>query len=472
MDSDNFPLFTLLLLPTSFPPSLDCIIILYNKSVRFHEITEKPNYCAEKTYEKLTKEQQVYCKNIFLKLVAMHESNKDLRYRQTIERLLSLSQDKTEQKNIAATVNQLIEQGLLITDYDDEGVEHIKIHISLREGWRRFILWRQEYRECRDLYIQIKKAWQKWKTDRVDDNLIQGNLLDNTRKKWLIISDELSESIKKFCYESDRIALEKYKYCNQTVIHNKYEFVDYNNKSKSMMKVAQSIKAIHINLANGLYLYPYMEKYRKNLFSVTLVEVPKDKKIAILKVVRNITNLGLKEAKAIVESVPQEIYQDIVSIKQAREIKLQLEEAGGTALIQSSLSDMGIEIENLTKLKHLKEIDLLSNKPISSFIQSKNCFERIYSLTLIDYPSDKVIEIVKVVHNITNLNFKEAIKLVESVPSIISDRITLNQSIEYVKLFDELNADTEINFNLPFQNFLHTLAQITAKTPTIDDNRY
>ena len=45
----------------------------------------------------------------------------------------------------------------------------------------------------------------------------------------------------------------------------------------------------------------------KTEFDVVLEEVPADKKIAILKVVRGITGLGLKEAKELVESAPKAI---------------------------------------------------------------------------------------------------------------------------------------------------------------------
>ena len=46
-------------------------------------------------------------------------------------------------------------------------------------------------------------------------------------------------------------------------------------------------------------------------FDVVLEDVPADKKIAILKVVRGITGLGLKEAKEMVESAPKAIKEAI-----------------------------------------------------------------------------------------------------------------------------------------------------------------
>lgn len=65
----------------------------------------------------------------------------------------------------------------------------------------------------------------------------------------------------------------------------------------------------------------------KTEFDLVLEEVPSDKKIAILKVVRGITGLGLKEAKDLVEAAPKEIKAG-VSKKDADEFKKKLEAAG------------------------------------------------------------------------------------------------------------------------------------------------
>ena len=54
-----------------------------------------------------------------------------------------------------------------------------------------------------------------------------------------------------------------------------------------------------------------------------------DKKVAVIKVVRTITGLGLKEAKDTVESAPATIKEGIPK-GEAEEVKKQLEEAGAT----------------------------------------------------------------------------------------------------------------------------------------------
>lgn len=71
----------------------------------------------------------------------------------------------------------------------------------------------------------------------------------------------------------------------------------------------------------------------KTEFDVVLEEVPKDKKIAILKVVRTITGLGLKEAKEMVESTPKAIKEGVPK-EDAEETKKKLEEAGAKVAVK------------------------------------------------------------------------------------------------------------------------------------------
>ncbi len=71
----------------------------------------------------------------------------------------------------------------------------------------------------------------------------------------------------------------------------------------------------------------------KTEFDVVLEEVPADKKIAILKVVRGITGLGLKEAKEMVESAPKAI-KEAIAKDAAEDAKKQLEEAGAKVSVK------------------------------------------------------------------------------------------------------------------------------------------
>lgn len=68
-------------------------------------------------------------------------------------------------------------------------------------------------------------------------------------------------------------------------------------------------------------------------FTAVLQEVPADKKIAILKVVREITGLGLKEAKDLVEAAPKPV-KEAVAKEEAESIKKKLEEAGAKVTVK------------------------------------------------------------------------------------------------------------------------------------------
>ncbi|MCF6238246.1 MAG: 50S ribosomal protein L7/L12 [Candidatus Marinimicrobia bacterium] len=67
-------------------------------------------------------------------------------------------------------------------------------------------------------------------------------------------------------------------------------------------------------------------------FDVVL-EGPGDKKINVIKVVRQVTSLGLKEAKEMVDSAPSKI-KEAVSKDEAEALKKQLEEAGATVSLK------------------------------------------------------------------------------------------------------------------------------------------
>jgi large subunit ribosomal protein L7/L12 len=78
---------------------------------------------------------------------------------------------------------------------------------------------------------------------------------------------------------------------------------------------------------------PVEEVEEKTEFDVILEDVPADKKIAVLKVVRELTGLGLKEAKDVVESTPKPV-REAVPKEAAEEAKKKLEEAGGKVSVK------------------------------------------------------------------------------------------------------------------------------------------
>lgn len=68
-------------------------------------------------------------------------------------------------------------------------------------------------------------------------------------------------------------------------------------------------------------------------FTVTLKEYPADKKVGVIKVVRELTGLGLKEAKDLVEAAPSTIKEGVTKAD-AEAMKKKLEEAAAKVEIK------------------------------------------------------------------------------------------------------------------------------------------
>ncbi len=122
-------------------------------------------------------------------------------------------------------------------------------------------------------------------------------------------------------------------------------------KSLSLLEASELVKQIEeafgvdasAPAGGGMMMMPQMgggvaaaeaePEEEKTEFDVILEEVPADKKIAVLKVVRGLTGLGLKEAKALVESTPKPISEGVAK-DAAEDAKKQLEEAGGKVTVK------------------------------------------------------------------------------------------------------------------------------------------
>ena len=71
----------------------------------------------------------------------------------------------------------------------------------------------------------------------------------------------------------------------------------------------------------------------KTEFNVTLVSFPAEKKINIIKVVREVTSLGLKEAKDLVEAVPKSVKEGVTK-DEAEAIRKKFDEVGAKVEIK------------------------------------------------------------------------------------------------------------------------------------------
>lgn len=75
------------------------------------------------------------------------------------------------------------------------------------------------------------------------------------------------------------------------------------------------------------------EKATQTEFTVILASVPADKKMAVIKVVRELTGLGLKESKELVESAPKPV-KELIMASEADELKTKLTAAGAVVEVK------------------------------------------------------------------------------------------------------------------------------------------
>ena len=125
---------------------------------------------------------------------------------------------------------------------------------------------------------------------------------------------------------------------------NQQQVVDY-IKGISVLELSQLVKALETELGVSAAAAMPMAMpgggggaaaaavEEKTEFNVTLVSFPADKKINIIKVVREVTSLGLKEAKDLVEAVPKSVKEG-VNKDEAEAIRKKFDEVGAKVEIK------------------------------------------------------------------------------------------------------------------------------------------
>ncbi len=96
--------------------------------------------------------------------------------------------------------------------------------------------------------------------------------------------------------------------------------------------VSSEVKVEAVAAAAGAAAGGAAAEEEKTEFDVVLENFG-EKKVNVIKVVRQITGLGLKEAKELVESAPKAV-KEAVTKEEAEQIKKQLEEAGAKVSIK------------------------------------------------------------------------------------------------------------------------------------------
>ncbi|MEH1969024.1 ribosomal protein L7/L12 [Nostoc sp.] len=171
----------------------------------------------------------------------------------------------------------------------------------------------------------------------------------------------------------------------------------------------------------------YQEKveYENKTYDVILQGFQANKKIAVLKAVRDLTGLALKEAKDLVESTPKLVKKGI-DLKAAEEAQKLIEVAGGKVVVRYESSSVIWE-EDETE-------------------------DKIYDVILQGFQADKKIAVLKAVRDLTGLALKEAKDLVESTPKPVKKAINRKAAEEAKKLIEVKGGKVLVIINVNYQH--------------------
>ena len=153
----------------------------------------------------------------------------------------------------------------------------------------------------------------------------------------------------------------------------------------------------------------------KTEFDVELTEVPAASKIKVIKVVREVTGLGLKEAKELVEAAPK-VVKEAAAKADAEELKKKLEEEFGVSAaagVVVAAAGAGAPAE-----------------------EEKTEFD----VELTEVPAASKIKVIKVVREVTGLGLKEAKELVEAAPKVVKEAAAKADAEELKKKLEEVGA--------------------------------
>jgi len=110
------------------------------------------------------------------------------------------------------------------------------------------------------------------------------------------------------------------------------ELADYIKEFEERYGISAAAAAVPMAVPGGPAPAEAAQEEEKTEFTVILKEIG-EKKINVIKTVREVTNLGLKEAKDLVDNAPKPVKEGI-SKEEAEEIKKKFEEVGATVELQ------------------------------------------------------------------------------------------------------------------------------------------
>jgi large subunit ribosomal protein L7/L12 len=145
---------------------------------------------------------------------------------------------------------------------------------------------------------------------------------------------------------------------------------------------------------------------------VLLTSYPPQLKIHAIKLVRELNELGLREAKDLVESVPSVVAEGLTQT-QANQLKRRFEADGLTVVIEP-----------------------FSTPPVKSARAALTDW-MFYRVILRSYPPERKIMAVKLVREVTGLGLKESLDLVNAAPCMIRESVTAAQAEQIQSQFQQ-----------------------------------
>ena len=162
---------------------------------------------------------------------------------------------------------------------------------------------------------------------------------------------------------------------------------------------------------------------RKMNFNLVLEYYPPVRKIAVLREVRQITGLGLKEAKDLIERIPS-VIKSAIAFQEAAEIKQHLEAAGAKVSILSKLNIQDARQDLIAVLDRSRKMQ--------------------FNVVLENYPLDRKILVLKEVRQITGFGLKETKDLIESAPTTIKSAIAFPEAEKIKQHLEAAGAKVSI----------------------------
>lgn len=211
---------------------------------------------------------------------------------------------------------------------------------------------------------------------------------------------------------------------------------DFKDEYEKMIKAVNSNTAVFGIPKTNVIEYSQMPSHNTNSiieipteFTVSLEPFDQARKIPVIKAVREITGLGLGEAKSIVESAPVVLKENIGKTEKDEIVK-KIEEAGGKTSVKETAWDTVTQTVNTFS----GYSTALSNQTYESV-----------TVTLDSFEAAKKVAVIKAVKGITGLGLGETKALVESAPTVIKENLSRADAEEIARKIEEAGGKVSLS---------------------------